>query len=302
LFHEVVSPKSGASFTKTAANCKSFCNNFLLGTRPTARLSALNSNQPEGLVAEQSDLGTVMSESGVIHVEHRPTACALLTRRPVATGWPSFPKCCSGFTLIELMAVILVITVLTAIGIQVATYAQRRLTTQQTKAQLAMIESALEAYKADFGYYPRTDAIRISGHGGPEGTNNWYLYRALIAGGKRYLSPSGLQLQLNPNTGINSATSLTNIFDVFGTPYYYYNAPTNAYSLTRITSNCSYTVGGQVNKATFDLFSLGPDRATYIPTLTATDCQLDPWRNWVGVRADWITQQGAIDDITNWTP
>src|SRR5690348_8091921 len=60
------------------------------------------------------------------------------------------------FTLIELMAVVLVVLILAAVGIGVAGYVQKKVAVSTTKSQIAAIEAALESYKADWGYYPRT--------------------------------------------------------------------------------------------------------------------------------------------------
>src|SRR5690242_16235607 len=53
------------------------------------------------------------------------------------------------FTLIELMAVVLVICILSAIGFSVGGYVQRRMAVTTTKSQISTMEAALELYKSD---------------------------------------------------------------------------------------------------------------------------------------------------------
>src|SRR2546423_1007409 len=84
------------------------------------------------------------------------------------------------FTLIELLAVVMVIVFLAALSTGIAGYVQKRVAAQNTRAQIALIEAALDNYKADFGYYPLTTPIRISTAVICESTNNAILYRALF--------------------------------------------------------------------------------------------------------------------------
>jgi len=187
-----------------------------------------------------------------------------------------------GFTLVELLAVMVVILVLAGILIGVNAYVQRRMQLMTTKSQLNALATALEAYKSDWGYYPRTFAPRISNMGDAEARNNWLLYRALTGvGGRTYLrSMAGFQARLNTVLGTNFITgyttnnvlfSGTNWFDPFGKPYNYYNSPQTAYGLSNNVYSVSwgpgsgYSVGGQVNPTSYDLFSYGPDRLTYVP-------------------------------------
>ena len=199
----------------------------------------------------------------------------------------------AGFTLVELLAVMLVIVVLAGISIGVASYTQKKMQTQIARTQITLLGAALESYKADWGYYPRTDAPRISTSYLAESTNNAYLYRALFAHGKKYLTSFPLsQIRTNPATG------LTNIVDVFGIPFNYYNSPatvlSNMNNVYGVNSNCGYTVGGQVNKTSYDLFSYGPNHLTYVPGAFAVDVNR-PW-----APSGWAWAGSALDDITNW--
>ena len=202
------------------------------------------------------------------------------------------------FSLVELLVVMLVIVVLAGISIGVAGYVQKKIQTQTTRTQLALIGAALENYKADWGFYPATTPVRISTTYGAESTNNAALFSALFAHGKKYLSgfpPSQIRT--------NQATGLTNIVDVFGIPFNYYNSPGTTFGVSNVmpyatmsvNSNTGYAVGGQVNQATYDLFSYGPDHYTSVPGAISTGGSYPPW-----TPGAWAWASSAYDDITNW--
>lgn len=67
-----------------------------------------------------------------------------------------FPK---GFSLIEMLVVIGIIAVLAGILLPVAYRASRQASLTKLAADLQIISSALEAYRSDFGDYPRLRAI-----------------------------------------------------------------------------------------------------------------------------------------------
>lgn len=165
-----------------------------------------------------------------------------------------------GFTLIELLAVILIIAVICVGIISTAGYIQGRANAQRVRGHLVAMATALEVYKSDFGYYPATYAERLSADGTAESRNNARLYRALVAGGRRYYTPPSRIVRLN------AATNLTNLWDDWDMPFVYYCSPTTAYGITNLPANGGYTIGGQKNPMTFDLFSYGPDQLTYIAT------------------------------------
>lgn len=244
------------------------------------------------------------------------------------------------FTLIELLAVVLVIIMLSAIAVGIATYVQKQTGRATARAQIATIGVALEIYKADWGYYPRTGPERLSADGAKEATNNCTLLNALyptnhVSGRKTYLNLSFAQIRSNPAPALflctNSLVSgntytndflptLPNIYDPWGNPYVYYNSPTTPYGLLSVCAATSppgyntrkpgtgYTLGGQVNVASYDLFSFGPDRYTYVPgATTSTNCSGTLYTTWANrlLGADntfypWTNKNSAVDDITNW--
>jgi len=191
-----------------------------------------------------------------------------------------------------------------------AKYANRQMATARAKSQMAALQMALEAYKADVGYYPASTIVRFSGSGNAELSNSWLLYRALTQP-KIYYKASQLDIGigsiLNVTTNQVSVPVFTvNYFkDPWGRPWNYYR-PAPPQSASLIVNNvcgswpvgpffASTAIGGQMNPATFDLFSFGPDGCTYIPGSAAGGCSY-PWR-WYG---DQCSPQHAIDDINNW--
>jgi len=239
------------------------------------------------------------------------------------------------FTLVELLAVVVVIALLMALVIGVSSYVRVAMARSSARAQIGAMAAALEAYKADWGYYPRTIPARLSADGAKEATNNWYLYRALSgATGKPYMHFPAALIQLNgaPNRGIpwtnfnngvvNTnfwfSAGVTNIIDPWHNPYVYYNSPTTPFSLVSFCTNLpqgtvqvswsigNYTLGGQVNVTTYDLFSFGPDGYTWVPYVTATGPTA--WGNrvpgggtWQNSYVPWTMTNSAADDINNWS-
>jgi len=201
------------------------------------------------------------------------------------------------------MAVVLVVLILVGVILGASGYIQRKVTISRTKAVMVAIESALDAYKANFGYYPRTAEARISSCGLTEATNNWYLYRALIEQ-NRYLTLPAAFVRPNSMTHTNATDRLTNIFDPYDNPYNYYNSPETPYNCFGCTggtaippTNTGYTVGGQINSSSYDLFSYGPDGKTFVAN--AIHGTTSPWKIGWGVAA---STNNARDDITNWSP
>ena len=209
------------------------------------------------------------------------------SRRASSTGQAA------GFTLIELLAVVMIIMTLAGVTIGVAGYVRKSLAISTAKSQIVAISSALEMYKADIGYYPRTGVIRISVSSACESTNNNLLYRALsgtcINCSKVYLKfPAGM-IQSNFLTG------LPNIMDPYSWPYNYYCSPTTSLLVSNANcGNCGLVIGGQVNVTTFDLFSYGMDKNTYVPG--AIGGANSTW----GFSENWMNPNSAADDITNW--
>ena len=243
-------------------------------------------------------------DDGMVFPPHLPIS------RSGAVGHHALPQSgrCSGFTLVELMAVVVVICVLVAAVVGTAKYANRQMSVARAKAQMAALQMALKAYKADVGYYPASTIVRFSGSGNAELSNSWLLCRALTQP-KTYYKASQLDIGIgsivNVTTNQVSVPVLTVTYfkDPWGRPWNYYR-PNSPQPASLVVSNivgawpvgpfqASYAIGGQMNPLTFDLFSFGPDCCTYIPNSTSgAYC----WR-WYG---DQTQPQHAIDDINNW--
>ena len=219
------------------------------------------------------------------------------------------------FTLIELLAVVMVIMLLARLVLGAAGYVQKNMAVTATKSQIAALSVALESYKADWGQYPATAPARISSSGFWESTNNWILYRALsgAGGGKRYLRFPAKQLRVSMASGSTNASGtgpacggLTNICDAWGMPINYYCSPTTPFGLSNnvyilnpypvsVNNNNGYTVGGQVNVRSYDLFSYGPDHVTFV----VTNLAYGSWNDGPWLLTGFRSSIAAIDDITN---
>ncbi len=209
---------------------------------------------------------------------------------PGAGRRQGIPSSCHAFTLIELMAVVLLIALLAVLAINILGYIQTTLAVRLARSQIAVMETALENYKSDWGYYPATTPIHFSDLKYGESVNSYLLYRALTGqnGRKQYL-------QLAPNLcKSNSASGLINIVDPWGTPYNYYNSPKTAYARVNGAANSTdgCVLGGQVNKNSYDLFSYGQNRSTYV-------AGADTFNGWF--YGSWGLLLNASDDIGNCT-
>lgn len=147
----------------------------------------------------------------------------------------------SGFTLIEIMVVIVIIMILMGIVIGAAKYAHTKGATSRAQAEIAMMENALESYKNDNGTYPLTPAVRPTSIVISPNGNSPVLYTALASGPgypKTYMTFKLNQISV-------PSVNVTNIVDPFGVRYNYY---------------CTQPVqGDQTNSVSFDLWSYGPD-------------------------------------------
>ena len=201
-------------------------------------------------------------------------------QRNQVSGLKSF----RAFTLIELMAVIVVICVLIGALIGVAKYVNRQIGVTRAKAQMAALQMALEAYKADMGYYPASTWVRYSGYGVAELSNSWKMYCALTQP-KCYYRARKID--------IASTGPLTYFIDPWGSAWNYYRPalpqPTSLIFCNGTSTYNTYVFGGQHNPLSYDLSSFGPDKTTSISVVT---------NNYWVFR---VTDTGRdTDDIVNW--
>lgn len=151
------------------------------------------------------------------------------------------------FTLAEVLAALMIITVLASIAVGGAKHALTKAARSRAEAEIAAMETALENYKMDNGVYPPSTAIRDSGSGAGWGlieiNNSTNLFTALAgvqSGSKVYMTFKSNQIMTNSISGNNYY-----IVDPFGSPYNYYRAGMGTATAT--------------NSVTFDLWSYGPD-------------------------------------------
>ncbi len=203
---------------------------------------------------------------------------------PATAGSSAERSSIKGFTLIELLTVISIIAILAGLTIGVSSYANRNAVESRIKAELKAMETALEAYKADYGgyppLYPPPDDVNAFTPGNPlpaDGrqistnfvattgvpkSNGWlncyFVWRALSGTNtpKTYMTFTPKQLSTQTVSGV----TYTLILDPNGNPYGY-----NPYN-------------PKGNPQTFDLFSAGVDGKCSYPTLTSTNDDLGNWQ------------------------
>jgi len=89
----------------------------------------------------------------------------------------------AGFTLIEIVLATAIIAILAGLSFSGIRYYDEKMKYSRTEVLIASIESALEDYKADNGFYPQGDG---------EANSSVQLYIALYGDGKLEMNPSGL--------------------------------------------------------------------------------------------------------------
>jgi prepilin-type N-terminal cleavage/methylation domain-containing protein len=190
------------------------------------------------------------------------------------------PRRASAFTLIELLIVIAVIALLSALTLGLVQGAKRRATTARAKAELAHLAQALEAYRRLYGDYPQTGLAAhatptVSAVVGPT-TAEALLFNALtgVFGPSRFSAADRLNgpdlvdlTKLTPEVAVVTATFgvplgsppqksiVANSFlDPWGRRYQYYYrvaapvAPNGNVSIPNVWQSGSYV-----------LYSVGPD-------------------------------------------
>ena len=205
------------------------------------------------------------------------------------------------FTLIELLAVVVVIAMLAAILLGTINAVRLKADRSQTRVDIAMLSLAIENYKLDHGTYPTSSLVRISSIWYSSGQKRWataeinnsgLLLAQLAGAAKKYYNfrkdQTNTLSAASPTNGPAWAT-MNVIVDRWGSPLNYFctypTIPTPIYWSYNYGGGTLYcSTGGQMNVSSFDLWSYGPDNVTYLPISGA----------------DWNTPSYAADDITNW--
>ena len=123
----------------------------------------------------------------------------------------SSPKSRRGFTLIELMIVIIVIAILALIVIPKLASASRKAKESSLKANLGMIRNSLEQFQSDTGYYPNTleDMVVSTGSKGYDGAATVDVSTTYKGPYMRQQGGVGTNNAMPKNPFITSATSET---------------------------------------------------------------------------------------------
>ena len=156
----------------------------------------------------------------------------------------------AAFSLIELMAVIVIIVILASLIVGGLGYASERQAKEKCRVQMALLSKAIEAYKLDNGIYPDTGSTS-DGTGGDQ-----ILFRELYFNGSSDSTKRIYLPELDPVTSkqgwtTGASSAVTPITDPWAKPYRYRSATTAAGVANGLTQNPD-----------FDLWSMGKDGLT----------------------------------------
>jgi len=208
-----------------------------------------------------------------------------------------------GFTLTELVVVMLVIILLAGLVVGMSGYGQRRAKVGRAMAEVAQLESVIEIYRTDLGHYPTSTEVRVSYYWIYEAINSMLLCEQLTRAGyapaiERYVRSVSLGTNLPATVYLGTGCGVVchgveALFDPWDKPYNYYcpsppvTTPRLEYPLDPAVpcNGKRFVIGGQRNPASFDLWSYGPDCFTCAFVAGADGYLNNPER--------------AVDDIPN---
>lgn len=111
----------------------------------------------------------------------------------------------SGFTLIELMAVITIIVILAGLVVGGMGFVSERQAKEKAKVQIALLSKALEEYKLDMGTYPLLSSNTPAAPTAPNGTGtSSRLYNALFY--------DGFEFRKNPSRPVSTPAKAEKIY------------------------------------------------------------------------------------------
>jgi len=200
----------------------------------------------------------------------------------LAVDRPSARTFLCGFTLLELLTVVAIIALLTGVVIGVGRRASDSGKVARAKAELAVISSALESYKRQYGDYPQAGALNFALPQVPlaESHANVRLYNALTG----HLGPKMLQLEPRGRAFIELARFSTEmadtgmaitlaskpernaLLDPWGNRYVYYYRSSTAPEVWRNPTYVLYSVGpdGAQSDATEASCHVSPDETGFV--------------------------------------
>jgi len=219
-----------------------------------------------------------------------------LARPPVREAMVKPSMDSRAFTLIELLTVISIIAILATISLGIVRGVNQRAGISRAKAELAVLASALDAYKRQYGDYPQAGKSAGSdGSSSDTGTTeanvkatpvaatlvSVKLFNALVGklgpgtsasqmvaiNGKSFIELGALTLESSDNEDLPSNTGTdpvpNSFLDPWGNRYLYY-----------------YKAAGSANSwpasRGYILMSAGPDGLLTAPSITATTIDLQP--------------------------
>jgi len=208
-----------------------------------------------------------------------------------ATGSGRSPE--AGFTLIELMTVVLIIIFLAGLVLGAGAYMVRRSAVKAQESQILALERALGRYAADHRTYPAplasVDLFPPDSEQEERDKPSYGLAVSALSsrysdsGDLDYYSPAISELDVNSDGKLDDGDKFNGEFvflDVWGYPLYYY-----VEEKTVGAAGVSYTARfGRWNKNGCDLGSRGPD---HLP---------DAWES----GGTWGRDAGKNDDVVNW--